>query len=162
MTIVSKLTWNLIFKENQDSTGDTLVFKMHAPISAHHAIHVNCVLIALLLQSVQPDRAGEQGWEKWASIGAKMCWKHCAITWHSLLLCWYHSNSVDWTIGNWICQVSFREEVNWWNYWKWKWNWADIGGYCIVMPEATCSKFNLPVEEISWRFGVHTDEWHYL
>ena len=38
--------------------GDTLVFKTHAPKSAHHAIHVNCVLIGLHLRLVQPDRAG--------------------------------------------------------------------------------------------------------
>ena len=40
------------------------MFKMHAPISAHHAIHKNCVLIALHLQSVQPDRVGERVWEQ--------------------------------------------------------------------------------------------------
>ena len=33
-----------------------LVYKMYDPISAHHAIHVNCI-IALHLQS---DRAGER------------------------------------------------------------------------------------------------------
>ena len=38
--------------------GDTLVFKTHAPKSAHHAIHVNCVLSGLHLRLVQPDRAG--------------------------------------------------------------------------------------------------------
>ena len=38
--------------------GDTLVFKTHAPKSAHHAIHMNCILIGLHLRLVQPDRAG--------------------------------------------------------------------------------------------------------
>ena len=51
-------------KKVKTQTGDTLMFKMHAPNSAHHAIHVNCVLIALHLQSVQPDRAGERVWEQ--------------------------------------------------------------------------------------------------
>ena len=43
--------WTSPLKKIQTQTGDTLVFKTHAPISAHHAIHANCVLIALHLQA---------------------------------------------------------------------------------------------------------------
>ena len=51
--------------------GDTLVFKTHAPKSAHHAIHVNCVLIGLHLRLVQPDRAGYGNGSKMSENGYK-------------------------------------------------------------------------------------------
>ena len=103
------------------------MFKTHAPNSAHRAIHVTCVPIALDLQSVQPDRAGKRVsvWEqKWASIGAKMCRKHCTIS--RLHRFRFFSDDITPTVY-WLdyrklnLSVSFREEVNWsWNYWKWR------------------------------------------
>ena len=73
MTIVSiKTSFKFDFlKKFQTRTGDTLVLKTHAPNSAHHAIHVNCVLIGLHLQSVRAGYGNGSKTPKVSERGAK-------------------------------------------------------------------------------------------
>ena len=79
--------------------GDTLVFKTHAPKSAHHAIHVNCVLIGLHLRLVQPDRAGygngsmmsENGYKKFVKIIARLHrFRFCSADMTPWLFAWVY------------------------------------------------------------------------
>ena len=94
------------------------MFKTHAPNSAHHAIHVNCILIGAS-PAIGPARQSRlREWEqKWASKVQKMCRKHCTITSLLLLQCGYHTNSVliglnkigKWILSVWKCRVKLSE-----------------------------------------------------
>ena len=80
--------------------GDTLVFKALAPNSAHHAIHVNCVLIGLHLRLVQPDRAGYGNGSIMSENGYKNLSKslrdYIAFAFAVLIS---HHECIDWTTG---------------------------------------------------------------
>ena len=83
---------------------DTLVFKTHAPKSAHHAIHVNCVLIGLHLRSVQPNRAGYGNGSIMSENGYKNLSKslrdYVAFAFAVLIS---HHECIDWTASD-FCQ----------------------------------------------------------
>ena len=80
--------------------GDTLVFKALAPNSAHHAIHVNFVLIGLHLRLVQPDRAGYGN----GSIMSENGYKNLSNSLRDYIAFAFavlisHHECIDWTTG---------------------------------------------------------------
>ena len=124
--------------------GDTLVFKTHAPKSAHHAIHVNCVLIGLHLRLVQPDRAGYGNGSIMSENGYKNLSKSLRdyIAFAFAVLIWHHE-CIDWTTGKWFLSVFLKFKGR---------------GKLIKLLEVKCETERTPVQVRYWRQASDRDE----
>ena len=93
---------------------------MHAPNSAHHAIHVNCVLSGFTCNRSSPTEPATGMGAKVSERGAKNASEtlHDYIAFAFAVRISHQQCPIDWTIGKWILSVCLREEVNWLNYWK--------------------------------------------
>ena len=97
------------------------MFKALAPNSAHHAIHVNCVLIGLYLQLSSPTKPATRMGAKVSERGTKKCVGNIARL-HRFRFCSADITPtvywLDYRQVNFVSLFKKREEVNWLNYWK--------------------------------------------